>query len=350
MSQFTENDHPRAADGRFAEKPPAPEAAGLDLADPESEAIPTSSYGDVGKDERVKAMLADLHRDVGDLVESGKVERYLDAISSNGLSKWSLNNRHLALAQLASKKQVRNWDEFMDTAENAHMMGFKQWQERDASVKKGEKAVWILAPMARKRKETKPDGSEEERTYISGFRAVPVYDVSQCEGPGTQIEQHPSVMAEGDVPPGTIEGLRKRIEDRGYSVREEEIPGFNPTTGSGTLGYTTADGSKEVVVDSRLSELQKASTYAHELGHIECGHVDGDYAEYRQHRGEMEAEAETCAYMTLRSRGVDPEPLRSFSPGYIAVWAQGDNEKITKAMGKGVKAHSEIMKGDWPQT
>ena len=32
MSQFTESDHPRASDGKFAEKPPAPEAEGVDLA------------------------------------------------------------------------------------------------------------------------------------------------------------------------------------------------------------------------------------------------------------------------------------------------------------------------------
>lgn len=353
MSQFDESKIRRDAEGKFATKGPSAEDTSVQLADPGAgdaqDMIPFNDYGEVDKEKRTEEMLADLHRDIGEIVNSGQVEKYLDAINSNGLRKWSLNNRHLALAQLAMRKNPKDWGEFADMANNAHMMGFKQWKEKDASVKKGEKGIWILAPMTKTFKKENEKGEEEKRTIVTGFRAVPVFDVSQCEGPGTEMPEHPSKMVTGEVPPGTVSGLRSRIEKTGYSYSEKEIPEFDPATGKGPLGYTDPQ-SKEVVVDSRLSPAQKASTMAHELGHIKCGHCEPDkHAEYRVHRGEMEAEAETAAYMILRGRGMDAEKMKSFSPGYIAVWAQGDNEKITRAMNKGVKASAEVLDGDWPE-
>uniref|UniRef100_UPI0032222063 ImmA/IrrE family metallo-endopeptidase n=1 Tax=Intrasporangium sp. TaxID=1925024 RepID=UPI0032222063 len=106
--------------------------------------------------------------------------------------------------------------------------------------------------------------------------------------------------------------------------------------------------SKRIVVDARLSEAQKASTIAHELGHVHCGHVDTDYSEYQRHRGQMETEAEAVAFMVCRRRGASPHQTEAFSPGYIAYWSKGDPSVMHRALDRAVQAQNKIMDGDWP--
>ncbi|MGL5824012.1 MAG: ImmA/IrrE family metallo-endopeptidase, partial [Nocardioides sp.] len=103
-----------------------------------------------------------------------------------------------------------------------------------------------------------------------------------------------------------------------------------------------------IVVDSRLSNAQKAAVIAHELGHVHCGHVDGDYSEYRKHRGQYETEAEMAGFLTMRSRGASKEQTDAFSPAYIAGWSRGDAKVMHAAVDKAVRAHNKILDGDWP--
>ena len=152
-----------------------------------------------------------------------------------------------------------------------------------------------------------------------------------------------------------LTGLRDRVARFGFSYEEKEIPGADPESGSGTLGYTKADGSKQLVVDSRLKGAGKASVLAHELGHVACGHIDdiAGGAHYSEHRGEMETEAQMAAYLAGRELGLeDPEAdgttAESFSADYIAAWSEGDPKVIRKALTKSMKAYQEIMAGDWP--
>jgi hypothetical protein len=123
------------------------------------------------------------------------------------------------------------------------------------------------------------------------------------------------------------------------------IPGCEPATGQGTLGYTDP-AAKRIVVYSRLTAAQKASTIAHELGHMHCGHVD-DYATYRRHRGRMETEAEMTAYMVSRARGMSRDHADCFSPGYIVGWSRGDTRVIHGAMENATKAFNKVMDGPW---
>ena len=59
--------------------------------------------------------------------------------------------------------------------------GFRQWQEVNRNVKKGSKAIHILAPCMKKIT-ADDDGEEKERTIIYGFRSVPVFPVEDTEG------------------------------------------------------------------------------------------------------------------------------------------------------------------------
>ena len=301
---------------------------------PLPDGMPSADYSAHRGEERAKAMLADLQSAVQAIVESGQLQRWLDAMASNGLNRWSLNNRLLAIMQLAHRGE---------SLEDAHMMGFRQWQALDRHVRGGEKAIWILAPMTRKIREDADDGSSNEKTIVTGFKGVPVFNVSQTEG--APLPEAPLSPPAGGATPGTIEGLRARVAVAGYEYEETVIPGCIPDTGRGTLGYTDP-ASKKIVVDRRLSGAQKASTIAHELGHVHCGHVD-DLEEYRRHRGRQETEAEMTAYMVNRSRGMGRAAADSFSPGYIASWSRGKPEVVVAAMDRATKAFNTIMNGDW---
>ncbi len=296
--------------------------------------MPSADYSGHRGDDRAKAMLADLQSAVTAIVESGQLQRWLDAMASNGLNRWSLNNRLLAIMQLAHRGEP---------LEEAHMMGFRQWEKLDRHVRAGEKAIWILAPMTRKIREDAADGTSTEKTIVTGFKGVPVFNVSQTEG--ADLPQAPLSPPGGEATPGTLEGLRTRVAAAGYDYEETVIPDCVPETGRGTLGYTDP-ATKKIVVDQRLSGEQKASTIAHELGHVHCGHVE-DLEEYRRHRGRQETEAEMTAYMVNRARGMSRSSADSFSPGYIASWSRGKPEVVVAAMDRATKAFNKIMDGDW---
>lgn len=303
---------------------------------PVPEGLPAADYSQSRGETRTHEMLADLQTAVQAVVQSGQLQRWIDAMASNGLQRWSLNNRLLAVMQLAQRGE---------DLDKVHLMGFRQWENLDRRVRKGEKAVWILAPMTRKIRDTDDDGSTSDKTIVTGFKAVPVFNISQTDG--TPLPDAPIRPVHGEATPGTLEGLRERVAGAGYAYEETAIPGCRPDTGEGTLGYTDPQ-SKRIVVDERLSPAQKASTIAHELGHVHCGHVDGDFEDYCRHRGRMETEAEMTAYMVSRARGQDRSGADAFSPGYIATWSRGDTAVMTTAMDKATKAFNTIMAGAWP--
>lgn len=301
----------------------------------------TGRYAEIKGDERTAAILQDLHSAVEQIAQSGRIEQWLDAMATNGLRRWSANNRLLALLQLQERAQQR--PELLD---DVHMMSFRQWdKEHGRKVIKGERAIWILAPRTRRVEEEKADGSKTSRTIVTGFTAVPVFNITQTQGP--DLPRSPIRPGNGEVPQGVLTGLRDRVAASGYTYREEELPDAHPELGTGTLGYTDPS-AKVIVVDSRLSPHQKASTIAHELAHVHVGHVDAAPGEYRQHRGQMETEAEAAAYLTCRKLGIDRDSSEAFSPAYIAGWMAQKGADFQTALGRAVKAADIILDGDWP--
>lgn len=300
---------------------------------PESLVRVGGNYADLKRDERTAAMVADLEKSVQAIVESGQLTRWMDAMASNGLNRWSANNRILAVMQMVDRGEP---------LEDLHMMGFRQWETLNRQVSKGSKAVWILAPITRKTEDTDEHGHTTESRRVVGFKSVPVFNVSDTHG--EPLPASPIAPPPGEATEGTMEGLRARVDEAGYRYEEREIPGCKPAIGEGTLGYTSPE-TKQIVVDSRLNGAQKASVLAHELGHVHCGHVDRDYSEYQQHRGRMETEAEMTAYMVNRSRGMPQADAESFSAGYIASWSRNDPGAVRGAVDTSTRAFNKIMSG-----
>lgn len=344
----------RHSDGKFGSYAAPESEVDLAPADPEqAESIP-SPYAELKGDERVEAMKKDLGDAVQNLVDSGELHRYLDASTSNGLRRWSTGNRMLALVQLMHRQEqmtARGTEPEADMwaiMAKADCRTFKQWGEMDRAPEKGQRALYILAPVQRKFTEKdKATGEDKTRSFVAGFRPVPVFDVSQTDG--EPMPQHPSRPFTGEVAQGTVEGLRNRFTELGYGYEEKEIAGTDPATLSGTLAYVSPR-EKKVVVDSRLTAAQKSQAMAHELGHIECGHVDDDAEDYRTHRGRMETEAEAFGYMMMRSRGATPEDSAAFSPGYIGGWSKGEPKTVQKALDTAGRAFTRSDEAIvWPE-
>jgi len=60
--------------------------------------------------------------------------------------------------------------------------GFRQWEEAGRKVKKGSKAIWILAPCVKTIKEENAKGESVERRVLFGFRGIPVFALEDTEG------------------------------------------------------------------------------------------------------------------------------------------------------------------------
>lgn len=73
-----------------------------------------------------------------------------------------------------------------------------------------------------------------------------------------------------------------------------------------------------------LALAQTAKALIHETAHIELRHID-DLDQYRAHRGRMEVEAESVAYIVAGLGGFDTS---AYSIGYITGWADEDTKFI----------------------
>ena len=128
--------------------------------------------------------------------------------------------------------------------------GFQQWNKVGRRVKKGSKAIYILAPMVHKSKDK--DGKEvlgedgKPKSFISGFRSVPVFRFEDTEG-----DPLPQGEALPELPPFP---LLEVAEAAGVEVKNTFAKG-------GALGWYSP-GSNAITMAS-----PEAMVFFHELGH-----------------------------------------------------------------------------------
>ena len=181
--------------------------------------------------------------------------------------------------------------------------GFASWKKLGRSVRKGERAIWILAPMVGRRH---PDPDGQERQRLLGFRPVAVFDVAQTDG-----DELPEVCRnlQGDDPRACFDALAGRAVEWGYSVQLTEL--------GGTTNGDCTHALRRIRVEARNRPAQQAKTLAHELAHalLHDGPVD---------RARAELEAESTAFVVCRTLGLD---TGDYSFGYVACWAGGGHPR-----------------------
>lgn len=213
---------------------------------------------------------------------------------------YSLNNLLLILAQ---------------NQEATMVAGFRQWQAKGRQVRKGEKSIKIFGY-----RESKPvqdseqnEASEDDDRVIRYFPTLSVFDISQTdpiEG-AKPIPEDPTRRLTGGDDHGVTIPLTAHLTSCGWSIHRELLQSAN--------GYTDPE-THRVILAKHLAPEQAAKTLIHETAHIELHHID-DIENYRAHRGQMEVEAESVAYIVAGLSGFDTS---AYSIGYITGWSGED--------------------------
>jgi len=234
-----------------------------------------------------------LTQGIKQLLDSGDWQKYLRTQSR--FHRYSFNNCVLINMQRPNASQVA---------------GFSTWKQMGRHVKKGEKGISILAPLVRSVEAQSDDGSTAAIRTLSGFRTVSVFDIDQTEG-----EELPEVCQrlQGDDQ-GLFNLLQAFATDKGIPVTITAI------AANGICRYLQGR-PVEIAINANLTPLHRAKTLAHELAHA----LLHNPREYGEHRGDMELEAESTAYVVLNHFCFDSA---SYSLGYVAHWQKAAGEDL----------------------
>jgi hypothetical protein len=250
-------------------------------------------------------LLAQLSEGIANLTTSDEWQRYLDCQSR--FYRYSPNNVMLIAQQ---------------RHEATYISGFNAWKKHNRFVRKGEKAIWILAPMVYKQTDEKTD---EEQKVIRGFKWVPVFDIASTDG-----EDLPTICnkLDGDDPAGLFAHLIEVANSIGFTVEDAELPG--------SVNGDCSHSEHRIRVEITNSPAQRVKTLAHEIGHALLH-------EKYDNRPLAEMEAESTAYVVCKALGLDTS---DYSFGYVATWAGGGEQAIAGIKGSCVniqKAAATIL-------
>jgi hypothetical protein len=248
---------------------------------------------DAQRDARRKADRERLEQAARALLTSEGWQRWIKVRASNGLARYSLNNQWL----IAIEAHARG-------ITPAYIAGFRAFLDLNRCVRKGEKAIRILAPVTVKQRDTDGENTGETKTF---FRTVPVFDVSMTDPlPGKEPVplSPPSQPITGDSHSHLIPPLIAHAGQLGYSVEIRDLPENGPG------GWCDPKG-KQIVV-ARGPANRQLRTIVHELAHA---HGLG----YDLGRERCEVLVDCVTYIVCSSVALD---VGGESIPYIAGWGE----------------------------
>lgn len=225
-------------------------------------------------------LLEFLSQGVEQLHSVGRWEEFLDAQAR--FHRYSYSNTLLILTQRPDAQAVA---------------GFATWRQLGRAVRRGEKAIWIVAPLIRRSRESRNEGTE-----VKGFRRVGVFDVGQTEGEPLVEVCRPLLGGDDQNLFGRLGAVASSV---GFEVNLTNMP-------VGVYGDCTY-GSRRIRVARSAAPAQAAKTLAHEIAHALLHEGCDD-------RALAELEAESTAYVVCRHLGLDTS---DYSLGYVSTWAGG---------------------------
>ncbi len=253
---------------------------------------------------------------------------------ANNMPSYSANNQLLLMIQKPDATMVA---------------GFRQWRALGRNVIKGETALRVLAPMVARAKvdhadnkaaaaeatgatppepEDKDAKGDRRKVGIRGYKAVPVFDVSQTEG--EPLPEPPrAVLLEGQAPEGLWDALAAQVAAAGFTLQRvasaDDIYGAN--------GLTEFD-ARRVSVRSDVSDAQAVKTLAHELAHVRLHDPTAEGGVFIC-RGEGEVEAESVAYLVSAQSGLRTD---DYSFAYVARWAETAKPDVLSSTAERIRA------------
>lgn len=202
----------------------------------------------------------------------------------------------------------------------ARVAGFRTWLKLGRHVKKGEKGIVIIAPMAIKPKHDGGGADDEDRTILR-FKAVYVFDESQTDG-----ESLPEFARVGGNPNGHTALLKAFVASKGITLEYTDDIG-------------SADGASfggTIKLKPDLPAAEEFSVLTHELAH-EMLHPKGQ--DNRLPKTVRETEAEAVAFVVSNAIGLD---VGSAAADYIQLY-NGDTDTLSASLDRIQKAASSII-------
>lgn len=244
------------------------------------------------------------------LLTSEGWQRWVRVRAANGLRRYSVGNQMLIA---------------MACPEATFVAGFRAWLKLDRCVRKGEKAIRVLAPMPVRRRDGDPTPATESDSEVRVlFKAVAVFDVSQTDAlPGREPPplSPPSRPITGDSHADLLPRLQRFAGELGYAVEQRSL------TGSAS-GWCDPE-AKRIVVDAELPANARVRVLVHELAHA----LGIGYADLGRRRAEVLVDCVTfivCGAVALDTGGE--------SIPYVAGWGEDGELDAIRAYAETIDA------------
>jgi antirestriction protein ArdC len=137
--------------------------------------------------------------------------------------------------------------------------GFRAWLALNRCVRRGESALWVIAPLPVKQRDEHGEDTGEKRIF---FRSVPVFELSQTdpiEGVEPVPLEPPSAPIEGDSHRQLLQPLHALAHELGYTLDYAEL--------DGACGGYCDYRAKRIVIEQRKPPNAKVRVAVHELAH-----------------------------------------------------------------------------------
>jgi antirestriction protein ArdC len=265
----------------------------------------------------------------GLIIELTSSDRWIEFLRAMGrFHDYSANNVLLILSQ---------------KPEATRCAGFRTWLSLHRAVRPGERAIYVLGPCTRRITVEDEDGAERTTTRVTGFKAVPTFDISQTDGQPLPTAVHPLL---GAAPPHLLTKLVAFGEAHGYRVEIVDQDRLGSANGR------CIPGAHLIEISRDLSPLMTVKTVIHECGHLLLHSAMPASADLDRPLAELEAES--TAYIVMQNLLVDGRVLdsASYSTGYVAHWAGGGSEAIAglrasaERIGKAARSILDALAGD----
>lgn len=258
------------------------------------------------KAKNTAALNQHLQEGIKDYFDSDNYKNFLEGMSH--FNNYSVRNIQLIKAQLPEASMVAS---------------FNEWKKRNGHVNKGEKALYVQAPVTviKKDADGKPvinadTGEKETFTY---FKPVPVFDISQVSPVEGKKLNLPKM---GEVIPSQItkeyyQNVYRSLRD--ISQKENGIPIRFRELGKSYGSYSRK--TNEITIKKGMTYEQTLSTLIHEMAHSELHNKKSltERFEGKLTRSSKELQAESIAYVVSNHLGFDTS---NDSFAYLASWSK----------------------------
>ena len=258
------------------------------------------------KAKNTAALNQHLQEGIKNYFDSDNYKNFLEGMSH--FNNYSVRNIQLIKAQLPEASMVAS---------------FNEWKKRNGHVNKGEKALYVQAPVTviKKDADGKPiinseTGEKETFTY---FKPVPVFDISQVSPVEGKKLNLPKM---GEVIPSQItkeyyQNVYRSLRD--ISQKENGIPIRFRELEKSDGSYSPK--TNEITIKKGMTYEQTLSTLIHEMAHSELHNKKSltERFEGKLTRSSKELQAESIAYVVSNHLGFDTS---NDSFAYLASWSQ----------------------------